>query len=121
MRTSQDKLKDKLLELNADWVSTRSNDIELDLSSSEDTIRRAQQIEDYNGKRQDREQRKKFSFWIFLFVCIYMLIALILLILVGCGCVALNDNVLIALLTTTTANVIGLFTVVAKYLFHPKS
>ena len=38
--------------------------------------------------------------------------------LVGLGLMALNDIVLNVLLTTTTANVIGIFIIVAKYLFH---
>lgn len=78
-------------------------------------------LEEYYSKKQDREQRKKFSFWIFLFVCVYMVLALVILILSGCEVLEFSNGAIVSLLTTTTANVIGLFAVVAKYLFHPKN
>ena len=102
------------------WITTKTDNIEIGLSSSEDTIKRAQLLEDYFGKKQDREQRGKFSLWIFVFVCAYMVLALIILILCGYGVLDLPNGVIVAMLTTTTANVIGLFAIVAKYLFHPK-
>lgn len=90
---------------------------ELNLSSSEDAIRRASMFEDYTSKKQDREQRKYFSTWIFGVVCAYLLIVLVLLYLTGFSLTRLSDTVLVALLTTTTANVIGLLVIVARYLF----
>lgn len=102
------------------WVTTETDNIEVGLSVSEDTIKKAQLLEEYYSKKQDREQRKIFSFWIFLFVCFYMILALIILILSGCEVLEFSNSIIVALLTTTTANVIGLFAVVAKYLFHPK-
>lgn len=103
------------------WVATKTDTIEIGLSASEDTIKKAQLLEEYYSKKQDREQRKKFSFWIFMFVCVYMALALVILILSGFGILDMSDGVVVALLTTTTANVIGLFAVVAKYLFHPQN
>lgn len=103
------------------WISTQTDKIEIDLSSSEDTIKRAQLLEEYYSKKQDREQRKTFSFRIFMFVCVYMTFALAILVFCGASALRLSDSVIVALLTTTTANVIGLFAVVAKYLFHPKN
>ena len=47
-----------------------------------------------------------------------MVIVLIVLALAGFGVLLLSDTVLIALLTTTTADVIGIFLVVVKYLFY---
>lgn len=70
--------------------------------------------------RQDREQRKTFSTWIFVFMCVYMSVAIIIVFCCGCGCMYLHDNVLIVLLTSTLADVIGVFSFVAKYLFHNK-
>lgn len=113
---------DALLNAELDkWVATKTDTIEVGLSASEDTIKKAQLLEEYYSKKQDREQRKQFSFWIFLFVCVYMVLALIILILSGCEVLEFSNGVIVALLTTTTANVIGLFAVVAKYLFHPKN
>ena len=78
------------------------------------------QREEIEGLKQDREQRKIFSYVIFGFMCIYMLISLALVFLDGYGIIFLSDKVLITLLTTSLANVIGIFNFVAKYLFHPK-
>lgn len=72
------------------------------------------------GQKQDRAQRKEFADMIFRFVVVYMLCVLGLLIMAGVGDINfdLSDGVLIAILGTTTANVIGVFNFVAKYLFH---
>ena len=80
----------------------------------------AKQKEEIEGLRQDREQRKVFSYVIFGFMCIYMLASLIIVILSGCKVLVLSDWVLITLLGTALANVIGIFNFVAKYLFHSK-
>jgi hypothetical protein len=50
-----------------------------------------------------------------------MTIAMVIVFLSGLGVMSLSDNVLITLLTTTLADVIGVFIFVAKYLFHSKS
>lgn len=74
--------------------------------------------EEIEDSKQDRSQRKIFSFRIFWFMCAYMILSLIVVFCCGIGCMRLSDAVLIALLTTTLANVIGVFNFVAKYLFH---
>ena len=74
--------------------------------------------EDLDSKQQDRKQRKVFAQWIFGLVCAYLLVVLTGIFLVGFGQMKLSDIVLNVLLTTTTANVIGIFIIVAKYLFH---
>jgi len=74
--------------------------------------------EELEGKKQDRKQRGKFSIWIFAFMGVYMAAVVTVLILSGAGVLNLDDSVLIAMMTTTTADVIGVFIVVAKYLFH---
>lgn len=55
---------------------------------------------------------------IFGFVCVYMAAALTIVILDGCRVLDISDTVQVTMLGTTTANVIGLFVVVANYLFH---
>lgn len=74
--------------------------------------------EELESRRQDRKQRGKFSIAIFSFMGIYMLIVVIILMRVGNSSIYLSDKVIISLLTTTTAEIIGIFTIVAKYLFH---
>lgn len=74
--------------------------------------------EELDGKQQDRKQRKVFAQCIFGLVCAYLLVVLVVIFFVGFGLMTLSDIVLNVLLTTTTANVIGIFVIVAKYLFH---
>lgn len=76
--------------------------------------------EEIQDIKQDREQRKVFSSRIFIFMCAYMAVAIIIVFCCGLKTMYLPESVLITLLTTTLANVIGIFTFVAKYLFHNK-
>lgn len=85
----------------------RREDIELD------TLR-----ENLEGKRQDRKQRGNFAVRIFNLMCIYLAVVLLIVTLKGFRVLDLDNTVLNVLLTTTTANVIGIFIIVAKYLFH---
>lgn len=78
------------------------------------------QNEEIEGLKQDRAQRKVFSYFIFGFMCFYMAASLAIVLLCGLKVVSLSDGVLITLLTTALANVIGVFNFVAKYLFYTK-
>lgn len=70
---------------------------------------------------QDRDQRKDFAERIFSFVALYMFAVFFILILSGGPFnFRLSDNVLITLLGTTTANVIGILIIVVTYLFSRK-
>ena len=77
--------------------------------------------EELEGAKQDRAQRKQYADKIFLLVAFYLISVYILIILSGVSFLEIDSSVLIAIVTTTTANVIALFTFVAKYLFHPKN
>ena len=70
------------------------------------------------GEKQYRNQRKEFAGSIFTAVMVYLFLTV--LILLACGCLNshLSDTVLVALLTTASANVIGTLLVVVRYLFH---
>lgn len=74
--------------------------------------------EELESRKQDRKQRGLFSIWIFGFMGLYMVFILLVLVLSGCKILIFEESVLISLLTTTTADVIGVFIIVAKYLFH---
>lgn len=78
--------------------------------------------EELESHRQDRDQRKDFAMKIFDFVSLYMLGVFVLLVLSGIECnrFRLSDSVLLTLLGTTTATIIGVFNFVARYLFHSK-
>lgn len=78
--------------------------------------------EEIENLKQNRSQRKKFAYWIFGFMCLYIIAVFAVLFFTGFrqGNFCLADSVLLMLLGTTTANVIGIFVIVAKYLFHIK-
>lgn len=100
-------------------------DIYLRNNSTETTIsyQRAQLNkinEELEGLKQDRKQRKTFSVYLFAFTCVYMTATLIVVYLCGLGVMHLSDAIIITLLTTTLAEVIGMFNFVARYLFHHK-
>ena len=74
------------------------------------------------GENQDRKQRKKFAEKIFTFVTYYMFAVFFILILCGSpSSFHLSDTVLVTLLGTTTANVIGILIIVVTYLFSKKN
>jgi hypothetical protein len=118
MRILSDEGKDKeeSEESQVNLLEQKSNELTIDYLRAQIDRQR----EEIEGLKQDREQRKIFSYVIFGFMCIYMLISLALVFLDGYGIIFLSDKVLITLLTTSLANVIGIFNFVAKYLFHPK-
>ena len=73
------------------------------------------------GDDQDRQQRKAFADKIFDFVRNYMLFVCVVLFLKGITSqFYLSDAVIITLLGTTTANVIGILIIVVTYLFSRK-
>lgn len=76
--------------------------------------------EEIEGLKQDREQRKIFGYCIFGFMCAYMVVVVALVACCGFGLATFSDTVLITLLTSTLAEIIGIFNFVVKYLFHKK-
>ena len=73
------------------------------------------------GAKQDRKQRGKFAVAIFGLLCLYMACTMLIVYLNGLKILDLSETVMSIMLGTTTANVIGVFVVVAKYLFHHKN
>lgn len=72
--------------------------------------------------RDDIKARKKYADSIFQLVCCWLVVVLLLLCANGLKCgFSLSDGVLIAVISGTTANVLGLFLVVANYFFPKRS
>lgn len=113
----ENKVLNKLNTLGGKGASPSMSE-EKEYTSTKAEMEIANLQEELDGRKQDREQRKVFALWIFGLVCVYLLVVLTAVYFVGFGLMALNDIVLNVLLTTTTANVIGIFIIVAKYLFH---
>lgn len=111
----RNKVSDVLGKLNTD-TSVLSKD-----ESFSDKKRRLEldsMQEDLAGKAQDRAQRKEFADKIFSCVAVYVMLTLIILLGYGNGSLYFSDGVLIALITTSCANVIGVLLIVVGYLFH---
>jgi hypothetical protein len=74
---------------------------------------------DLKGHKNDIENRGKYTKRLYWTMVGWMSAAYLVLLLTGwtVGGFTLSDSVLIALITGTTANVIGLFVIVARYLF----
>lgn len=74
------------------------------------------------SESQNKQQRKDFAERIYSFASIYMLGVFLMLFISGTETInfRLSDNVLITLLRTTTANVIGILVIVVTYLFSRK-
>lgn len=85
-------------------------------------LQKKNQLQDEKIKdlQQDREQRKYLSYALFFFMCFYMIAALAFVAFCGFDVMQLGDSVLCVMLTTTLADVIGVFSFVAKYLYHSK-
>lgn len=112
--------KKLLIGLSREWEPTSDENVEVGEDIAKDfhhkkIERLSEEIEDL---KQDRKQRKIFSYCIFGFMCLYMAASLVIVFLCGLGVMTLDPSILITLLTTTLANVIGVFNFVAKYLFH---
>lgn len=75
--------------------------------------------EELENRRQDRAQRKVYADNLFTFLCFYMILVFFILYKIGSlyNSFELSDSVIIALITTTTANIIGIFAFVVRYLF----
>lgn len=74
--------------------------------------------EELRRLRDDNEGRKSFRNKIFMVMVIWMFFVLAVVVLCAAGQLRLSDTVLITLISTTTANVIGVFLVVVNYLFN---
>ena len=73
-----------------------------------------------NDRRQDRAERKIYASKLFWLVACWMLAVFSILLLQGFKVFQLENTVLVALLSTTSVNMIGLFVIVTKYLFSEK-
>ena len=90
-----------------------------DLERQEREQRKARKEAELKGFLQDIAERKKYAFYCFVLACLWLALVTTILLAQGFSWHAfkLSDSVLLALLGTTTVNVLGLFFVVTKYLF----
>lgn len=77
--------------------------------------------EDLKGRKQDRKERKVYANLTFSLISIWLTLILLIFIAIGQKKLIYSDTVIVTLLTTTTIEVIGLFIIIAKYLFPSKT
>lgn len=70
---------------------------------------------------QDTRYRKYLANWVMAIVPVWLVSVMAILALCGCGVMKIASGVLIALLATTTANVLGLAYIVLKGIFPERS
>lgn len=113
----------KMLDTNFLSATIKGHDITSSEKDSAQRIAIEDRREDLENKKQNRSQRKSYGNKLFVFLCVYMI--LVFMILFFCGFslfgFTLSDTVLITLISTTTANVIGIFAFVVRYLFPAKN
>ena len=105
--------------LNGADINALKSQTELEALIIENSIK----AEDLRSKEQDRKERKIYARLSLGFLTLYMTVVFLILFFSGFKThgFELKQPVLIALITTTTANVIGIFAFVMKYLFNSGS
>lgn len=81
-------------------------------------------LEEIKDRVQDREERKKYARHTFIFLVYFTFTVLLIVIAVGADnwiCFYLSDAVLITLITTSLASIVGIFAIVMRYLFKQSS
>lgn len=78
--------------------------------------------QDFNHRQDEHDQRINFAKKIYWLSCGWLSVVIVVLVASGIKCLPfeLDNSVLITLLTTTTATVLGLFISVLNYLFSKK-
>jgi hypothetical protein len=73
------------------------------------------------GRKQDRRERKRYAELVFRLVCWWLVGVMALVCCAGLDAIRLDEAVLMTIVGSTTASVVAIFVVVAKYLFPPRS
>ena len=66
---------------------------------------------------QDTSYRKYLAVWVMVVTSLWLLAVMVVLILIGAGVLTLDSTVIVTLLATTTANVLGLPLIVLKGIY----
>ena len=74
-------------------------------------------LETLKSLKQDRKERRRYAEQIFTLISTWLFTVLFIMIINKKAGLMLSDSIIITLITTTTASVLGLFIVVINYLF----
>ena len=98
-------------------LSRKDPDAQTELEIQNMAIRNKREQAEVDGIVQDNNQRRRYAGYILFLVVAWLLVVLLVVVACGRQCLHLSDAVLIALISTTTVNVVALFAIVAHYLF----
>lgn len=75
-------------------------------------------LQDVKDREQNRNERQKYASRIFWMIVVWLFAVSVLIVMQGLeNCFSLQENTILAILGGTTLNVLGLFTLVIRYLF----
>jgi hypothetical protein len=108
-----------VLNSDLDDLIKKSGDSEVNANEIDLNINLTQQ--EISDRIQDREERKKYAYRTFIFLSSFT--SIILLIIIGAGFseainFKLDNTVLISLITSSLASIVGIFILVMRYLFR---
>lgn len=111
-------IQDLLTSIKAEVRKSKSLAAIPDMAIETERLRKEEYEEKIEGLKQDREERKKYAFRYYLLAVGWL--AAVIVLLVCNKKLGLGENVLLMLLGTTTAKIVAVLIVVAKYLFPAK-
>ncbi|TCP27999.1 hypothetical protein EV195_101158 [Tenacibaculum skagerrakense] len=108
-----------MLNSDLDDLLKKSGDSDIDANEIDLNINLTQQ--EISDRIQDREERKKYAYRTFIFLSSFT--GFIILIIIGAGFseainFKLDNTVLISLITSSLASIVGIFILVMRYLFR---
>ena len=92
-----------------------------ELEGDAEALRLEDRRELLKSRRQDRRERKRYAELVFRLVCWWLAGVMALVCSAGLDVIRLDEAVLMTIVGSTTASVVAIFVVVAKYLFPPRS
>ena len=115
---NNNETKERSTFFNDSDINALKSQAELDALTIENKLR----AEELANRQQDRSQRKDYGIYSLFFLIGYMVVVFFIIMSEGFGWWGfhLEYGIMIALITTMTANVIGIFAFVMKYLFNKK-
>lgn len=115
-------MNNSILQSKETLLPQKEEEYKIDKSAEE----KAQELEN-DKKKEDiidqqinREERQKYANKIYELICTHLILVFFLVFLQGGGFLYFDNSVLITILSTTTADILGLFAIVIHYLFPNK-
>lgn len=133
-KTSIDKLEDALKEIQVpipfDTASIEEQRLQQEGNETDAVVDELEKLKKLQNERYKDESdhwktiyelRKQYIPYLFYMVVCWLVFVSVIIVLSGIEIIKFSDAVLIALITTTTATVLGIFVIVAKWLFPSQS